>query len=224
MMARSIAVRLVSWVAVCGIAIAVIPATYAGTLKSNNPAYTVGSQTFGLSIGGTVGAGGFSGTFDGSPIQFWCAELTQFFSPGASYVYTESLPNNATFTILGRLFHEAYGAALSDAEHSAAFQLAIWEILYDGDLDLLAGGFQVTNNHGHGATVTLAQGWLDNLGSFSDNYDVFLLQNDAHQDFITPGPSGRRETPEPTPLALVGAGLLAMIVASRRRTAGAPTA
>jgi hypothetical protein len=222
MMARSTAVHLLSWVAVCGITIAVIPAAYAGTLKSNNPPYTVGSQTFGLSIGGTVGAGGFSGTFDGNPIQFWCAELTQFFTPGNSYVYTESLPNNATFTMLGRLFHEAYGIALSDTQHSAAFQLAIWEILYDNDLDLLSGGFMVTDNHGHATTVALAQGWLDSLGSYTDNYDVLLLSNEAHQDFITPG-LPHQDAPEPASGWLACTGLAALAIVSMRRRRSAAT-
>ncbi len=59
-----------------------------------------------------------------------------------SYDYTPSIPNDATYTMLGQLFHEAYGSALSDTTHSAAFQLAIWEIIYDGDLDLGVGAIQ----------------------------------------------------------------------------------
>jgi hypothetical protein len=185
--------------------------------------YAKGSQSFGLSIGGSPGAGGFVGTWDGDPIQFWCAELTQNFSFNHSYTYTLSIPNNATFTLLGRLFHEAYGVALSDTTHSAAFQLAIWEILYDGDLDLGAGGFKVTNANGHAATVALAQTWLNNLGNFSDNYDIALLHNEDRQDFITGNPP-RRDAPEPASAALVGAGLLAMIVGWRRRTRKTPLA
>jgi hypothetical protein len=173
-----------------------------------------------------VGAGGFVGTWNGDPLQFWCAELAQTFSFNHSYTYTASIPSNATFTMLGQLFHEAYAGALSDSAHSAAFQLAIWEILYDGDLDLGAGAFKVTNDHGHGATVTLAQGWLNNLGNYTDNYQITLLSNREHQDFITGTPPRDccREAPEPAPLALVGAGLAAMIIGSRRRTRKAPDA
>src|SRR6185295_10534419 len=116
--------------------------------------------------------------WDSTPIIFWCVELDQYFSFGADYPYSASLPNNATFSLLGKLFTEAYGSALIDSTHSAAFQLAVWAIFFDGgNLNLSSGAFKVVNNYGHGTTVALAQQWLNGLANTPDNYDIYYLQN-----------------------------------------------
>lgn len=203
----------------------------AGTLPAaadvlGTTGYKAGSQSFGLSLNGNAsspGAGGFAGTWNSGAIVFWCIELTQFFSFGGSYSdYVASAQDNPTFTMLGQLFHEAYGVATSDAQHSAAFQLAIWEIVYDPDLDLHAGAFHVTS--GDAATIALAQGWLSALGNFTDNYDLVLLHSPTHQDFITfgrPFSNIRFTVPEPPPLALFAIALLGLLVAGRGRRATA---
>lgn len=211
-------------------ATSVVPIANAGALIGTG--YANGSQTFGLhyppSHTGSPAAGGFVGTWNGDPLHFWCAELTQTFSFNhlPAYDYTASIPNDATFTMLGQLFNEGYATALDSTKNSAAFQLAIWEILYDGDLDLGAGDFRVTNANGHADTVQAAQDLLTNLHNFTDTYDIALLHNDDHQDFITglpPRGCCAKQVPEPAPLALIGVGILAMIVASRRRATDAPT-
>jgi len=174
--------------------------------------YAVGAQQFGLSMGGSPNAGAFKGTWGGDPIIFWCIELDQYFSFGQDYTYKASLPNNALFSLLGKLFTETQGSELSDTKHSAAFQLAIWEIVYDsGNLKLDSGSFKVTNDYLHPETVELAQEWLDGLAGGKDKYDVYLLSNDAHQNFITTHqvtpPPPPAELPEPPVLALLGIAL-----------------
>lgn len=158
-------------------------------------------------------AGGFVGTWDGNPIQFWCYELTQSFSFNVSYPdYTVGVP--ASEALLSKLFQEAY-ALVVDAQTSAAFQLAIWEIRYDpANLDLFGGAFQT--NRVANATDLLAQQWLAGLGNFQDLGDVSLLQSREHQDFIVRKPPGEL-LPEPGSAALVGTALIALVFATRRR-------
>jgi hypothetical protein len=192
--------------------------------------FVSGSQSISLSLNGTPmspATGGFAGTWNAGSIVYWCIELNQYFGFGGSYSdYTASIPNNALFSLLGQLFTEAYGDARSDATHSAAFQLAIWEIVYDGDLDLSAGGFKATG--GNAATIAMAQGWLNHLGDFSDNYNLVLLHSATHQDFVTFGTPfsniKRFDVPEPAPLALLSAALLAIVAIRRRSTRRATSA
>jgi hypothetical protein len=105
--------------------------------------------------------------------------------------------------------------ATTSAINSAAFQLAVWEILYDDDLSLFSGSFH-TNRVGN-ATDALAESWLAGLGGFSDKGEIILYQSGEHQDFIGRRPSS--DVPEPGPVALIGIGLVAMLVFTRRREA-----
>jgi hypothetical protein len=190
------------------------PLAEADTLGTSGYAY--GSQSFTLIQGGTQSAGGFAGTWNSAGIEFWCIELNQQFGFGGSYSdYVATVPNSAIFTMLGQLFTQAHSAANDSAMNSAAFQLAIWEIVYDSDLNLGGGDFRVLG--GNAATVALAQSWLSALGNFSDNYHLVLLHSATHQDFVTFGNPFRHLVPEPAPLVLLTAALLAVLVVRRRR-------
>ncbi len=205
----------------------VAPVVMADELKTTG--YVAGSQKFdvGFPVGksSSPNAGGFKGTWNGDDIIFWCIELDQYFGFNNTYTdYTASEPDNATMTLLGQLFTEAYGVATSDAQHSAAFQLAIWEIVYNpGGLDLYSGTFYVKATpaanpyYGHPGTVALAQSWLTNLGNFADQYNLLLLHSATHQDFVTPGKPFRFEAPEPNALWLMVVAFAAMFAVSRRR-------
>lgn len=203
-----------------GLGILLAPAAHAGLLGNG---YAAGSQQFNLLSAGQTNAGGFTGTWDGDPLIFWCVELSETFSFGTTYPYGASLPDTPIFTLLGKLFNNAFGSALSDAAHSAAFQLAVWEIFFDsGDLRLDNGVFQVVGTNGNNDAVTFAQQWLDGLASPSsiDNVNVFYLVNDGHQNFITNSSSLRvttQQVPEPSSILLIALALGAATVIGRRR-------
>lgn len=193
-----------------------------------------GYETFSVHVGslgldGSVSAGGFTGTWGPDTVLFWCYELNEFFSFGNAYTdYTATTVSDPVAnTALSRLFTEAGGSAAADSsdDTSAAFQLAVWEIKYDtgGPYKLDSGNFQVAYDHGNiPNAVTIAQGWLDALSLGGPAaYTITLLSsvgNPGHQDFIMGSTTVRQErVPEPSPIPLLGAGLMAMIFALRRR-------
>lgn len=171
-------------------------------------------------------AGAFTGTFDSTSIIFWCVDLVKHVSyPPFSYSGYTAAPfqspplgfSAARQLDLARLFTNDFSFALLDAQHSAAFQLAIWDILFDNDSNLStsggAGQFGVTS--GNAATILLAQGYVNTLGSGSPTFSLVQLTSQVHQDFITP--TVPRLLPEPSVLPLLGAGLVAMMFGLRRR-------
>jgi hypothetical protein len=95
----------------------------------------------------------------------------------------------------------------------AAFQLAIWEALYDGVPGSLAGGnFSVVS--APGAVVSQANAYLAAAGALTPgSYPTNTLQaftNPQRQDLVT-------SVPEPSTYALMFAGLAGMAFVARRR-------
>jgi hypothetical protein len=86
--------------------------------------------------------------------------------------------------MLGKLWAAYYDQALSSAGSAAAFQVAVWEIVYDGGLDLFDGGFQAryTNLGTAPAFVQTAQGWLDGLGNLTESTALAVMSNNSRQD------------------------------------------
>jgi hypothetical protein len=203
------------------------PAEATTTTLVNNGYYNGWSESFNIIATGApghpnpVGAGAFSGTWDdGSgavPIIFWCAELNQFFNPTQPYVNGYMAIALGSGSLLSRLFTEVGGSggALSDADHSAGFQLAVWDIVYDGGDGLTAGSFQVTS--GNSTAVGYATFLLAHLPT-TGTFDLTLFHSADNQDFITDSHTpGRQHLPEPPSLALFGLGLVAMLYGARRR-------
>lgn len=209
---------------VCSLASAAftVQATY---IDTNPGVWGKVSLDSGGSFMGPVKAGQFNwqrtgGTYTGLTGTFatFCIEVHQDIFPGNNYTYDVNtvanapLPVNVLFgTPMGAVkankIAELYGrffGGLSSNDDYAAFQLAIWDFVYDGGDGVNNGVFQA---QGFGAAMAQANGWIAAVDGTGPHMSGLLaLSSDDWQDQIF--------TPAPGSLALLGLGGL---VASRRR-------
>lgn len=178
---------------------------------------------------GTIGAGQLLGTIDGTSFLTYCTDLYQSFGWGRDYTYT-LVANGSThgFTAgqadrLGKLYTAAGGDATNTTD-SVAFQLAVWEILYDGTPgSVMAGDFRLLSG-GTTAQRTRADAWLATVAdpSATSAFSAQRLYSSVAQDFLvfTPLPALRQAppaVPEPAGLAMVALAL-GLLCLTRRRT------
>jgi hypothetical protein len=212
------------------------PFAFANPVTLVPTGFANGSEPFNVSVPTILGSnpvstGAFAGTLDGDPLVFFCFELTESFSfttPANPYTYDDSVPSGSQFNMLSALFTEAFAHATDNAQNSAAFQLAVWEILEEASPKSLnpgadQGTFYVTNDYTNTATVTAATNLIAGLPA-SGVYTIHLLHNEPNQDFVYGVPTPTlRKVPEPGPLSLVAVALIALL-AVRRRVGAKPAA
>ncbi|RAP41889.1 hypothetical protein BYZ73_08020 [Rhodovulum viride] len=200
----------------------------ASTLTLDYTGQTPGAKTvyysfYGRSDSASAGQFAFDVAGQSDPLLAWCVDLTHALSQTATgYTTGASLFGSTVLTNLDRLFTQHY-ADVVDAVSSAAFQVAIWEVVYDSDsLNLGRGAFRLS-------------GWTDNrverkaadflaLTDETGGYQLDFLKSTSwwrpSQSLVTavatPDPA---PVPLPAPVLMLGSGLLALLGLSRRRKA-----
>jgi hypothetical protein len=171
-----------------------------------------------------LGVGGFEGTWGGEDILFWCFDLDQVFNFNHNYTDYSASPLTAPqLEDVQRLFSIGYAQAITDPHLSAAFQLALWNIEYDTDLQVGTGSFRVySGSSGSAGAVTQANTWLSELHDANGaGWTITRLTSTSHQDFVM-GVRTARDVPEPPTTALMLAALImaTALGAGRRRMVG----
>lgn len=181
----------------------------------------------------TVTGGGESlGYSVGDQITTFCTEITQSVQSHTIYDFTEvdQAPNSnggmgeERAGLIQDLYNNHFSEAMSSAFHSAAFQIAIWEIVYEtssdseGNLNLDASsgpGFRVTGGSADNFNVAfgmsaldLANNWLNGLTSVELTTLLALTSGSGQDQIIL--------IPLPTPVMMAGLGLLALPLVRRR--------
>lgn len=189
-----------------------------------------GSETITYKLNGTTGnvkAGLFafntsniSGT---SPIELsanlltFCVEITQNIKAGQNLNYTlmrlHELFGLEKADAISRLY-TGYADQVTDTKGSAAFQLALWEIINDfkaGDwssLNLTKGSFTTNSIK---PAVSLANSWLGSLGGIENNYQMFGLTNQYSQNqLVFAGVPIPQQVSAPASLGILTLGLIAL--------------
>ena len=209
--------------------------------SGRNVRVSIGSQSFNCFAGqlvhnfsgGTGAAGGLTGN-----LTTFCSDLTQEVSyTGATYTLTgiQNLPQSSGFAAMGdtkkQAIYDMYAAAHGDqmgsnADMAAAFQLAIWEVIYDYDgthtssLSLGSGNLKVGNTSGgtlSSGVLACASLLFNAIGQNAAQVGLMGFRNGTYQDQILQTVS---VVPLPTAglAGMVGLGLVAYLKRRMKRS------
>jgi len=238
---RSILTRVSVATAALALLLAGLPRAAADTinltLNSGGPNITLTYKT----TTETVGGGPFSWT-QSSPlnsnyptgpngITTYCADLDHVIKTGNTYQYSVSTNlatlspvgnDSAKITAINELYAEGYKDSFNSSANEAAFQLALWKLIYDGPSNL---SFSSGNIRATGTVAQDATNLLNNLGQTKVNemsgYELAALTSTntqypaQGQIMVIPAPPPPHGVPAPPAVMLAGIGVLALIGRAR---------
>lgn len=227
------------------LAIASTVAISAGLLTVSAQADTIDLSYQGLHFSNSLTANTNYGHFYAGAMNFkeiggdeqelitFCMEVTQIVQSQATYSMTDLADTPGSISggmgdyragLLQSLYDSHYDDALSSRTESSAFQMAVWEIVYEDDVSIgqnftldvsdgdgfqVSGGSVVQQHDGMNVSaVDLANAWLSDL-SWTGVTTLRGLKSTTGQDQIT-------MIPLPAPIVLGGLGLISLPVLRRR--------
>lgn len=170
---------------------------------------------------GNTGAFGFNMTDTSGPLGnfiAWCLDLEHVLANGlyktTNTAFSNSYGLNSAERARVQSVFDANFAGLNTADNTeaAGFQVALWDALYDADMDVTMGAFTVAA----GAVATQANAFLTAASAFAGPkaYNLTFLES------LSDRPSQNLVTAAPVPLpaaAFLLAGALGGLAALRRR-------
>jgi hypothetical protein len=122
----------------------------------------------------------------------WCFDIAQYVGNGVTYTEVTDPLGAERASLLNRLFTSYYESDRRQPLEGAAFQVAIWEIVYEnhrrGRLSMSPAAACSTAWNNAGVVTDLANTWLGNLGS-GENYQYQVSRIPAtNQDLLTAAP------------------------------------
>ena len=181
---------------------------------------------FAIGNGASYRAGEYLGSINGQSFSTFCTDVYESLSFGPTYQYDRKtvdqtkqlwggdLYNPNSYSLVSKLFTTAY-SSVKDSTTSAAFQYALWELLYEKTSSTYQigayGNFWLTDTNA--AAAAQADTWLSSLANAAEGYSVQSLYSGANQN-----PANNKQdlviaTPVPEPqtyaLALVSLSIVA---------------
>lgn len=161
----------------------------------------------------------------GGKIEAFCVELSQNLKTTGEVQHqivdglTYFDNNQSLVDSISRLF-TGFFANVTNAQYSAIFQIALWELItdgvpQDGNTNMTTNNYRVTNRV---TERNIAATWLTQLDQFDNAFSVYILTNPGSQDLLIVNPLAKA-VPAPASLALLLSAGFILFTMRRRGTA-----